>query len=206
MDMRGKTLFTNFVSTPYFTKQDLLVLGDKFSIPETSINTLIQRSIKSREIISLKRGLYVTKDFFLKNQNNLEYKFFIANILIKSSYISRESAMQYYGLLSEATLNYFTSTTIKLTRKFRNSLGIFEYRNIKDESFSGYKDVKFLIDGNEYSYLIAEPYKAIFDYLYYRTSKRIIPTDRLMLVLDELRINYHDLETDQLQKLINAFK
>ncbi|MBN1915881.1 hypothetical protein JW796_02700 [Candidatus Dojkabacteria bacterium] len=204
--MRRKTLFTNFINTPYFTKQDLLVLADKFNISETSINTLIQRSIKSKEIISLKRNCYVNREFFLKNRDNLEYKFFVANILIKSSYISRETALQYYGLLSEASLNYFTSTTIKLPRKFEKSLGIFEYRNIKDELFNGYKSVRFSIGGNEYSYLIAEPYKAIFDYIYYRTSKRSISEGLLMSVMNELRINYHDLEKDQLDKLINSFK
>jgi predicted transcriptional regulator of viral defense system len=204
--MKRKTLFTNFINTPYFTKQDLLVLADKFDISETSINTLIQRSIKSKEIVSLKRNYYINKEFFLNNKDRLEYKFFVANTLIKSSYISRETALQYYGLLSEASLNYFTSTTIKLPRKFENSLGIFEYRNIKSELFNEYKSIKFSINGNDYSYLIAEPYKAVFDYIYYRTNKRRIPEGSLMLVLSELRINYHDLEKNQLDKLINSFK
>jgi hypothetical protein len=204
--MKTKTLFTNFINTPYFTKQDLLVLADKFNITEASINTLIQRSIKSKEIISLKRNFYVNKDFFLDNKDRLEYKFFVANTMIKSSYISRETALQFYGLLSEASLNYFTSTTIKLPRKFENALGIFEYRSIKNGLFNGYQSVKFSIGRNEYSYLIAEPYKAVFDFIYYRTSKRVLTQELLTTVMDELRINYHDLEKDQLDKLINSFK
>lgn len=204
--MNRKRLFTYFENTPYFTKQDLMILADKFSISETSINTLIQRALKSKDILSLKRSLYVNRKFFLNNKNSLEYKFFIANLLIKSSYISRETALQYYGLLSEAALNYFTSTTIKAPRKFENTLGIFEYRNMKAELFNGYKEVKFTINDNHYSYLIAEPYKAIFDYIYYRTTKREISSELLLSVLDELRINYQDLEKDQLDKLIDCFK
>ncbi|MBU0976094.1 MAG: hypothetical protein ABIA11_03970 [Patescibacteria group bacterium] len=204
--MRRKTLFTNFVNVPYFTKQDLFILADKFHISETSLNTLIQRAIKSKTIIPLKRNYYVTKEFFIDNRNRLEYKFYLANILLKPSYISRETALQYYGLLSEANLNYYTSTTSKLPRKFGNSLGTFEYRNIKSELLEGYKNIKFSIDNKDYSYVIAEPYKAIFDYIYYRTNKKNIPESKLLKILDELRVSYGELEQIQVNKLINSFK
>ncbi len=204
--MRRKTVFTNFIDVPYFTKQDLLVLADKFSILESSLNTLIQRAIKRKDIIPLKRNYYVHKDFFSKNRDKLEYKFYLANALLKSSYISRGTALQYYGLLSEVSLDYYTSTTVKLPRRFSNALGIYEYRNIKPDLFDGYKSIKFVLDENEYSYVIAEPYKAIFDYIYYRTNKKSISEDLLMQVLEELRINFHDLNKTQLDKLIKSFK
>lgn len=204
--MRRKALFTNFEDTPYFTKQDLSVLADKFYISETSLNTLIQRAIKSKFIVSLKRNYYVTKEFFIDNRNRLEYKFYLSNILLKPSYISRETALQYYGLLAEANLNYYTSTTSKLPRKFKNSLGIFEYRNIKTGLLKGYKNVKFSIDNKDYSYLIAEPYKAIFDYIHYRTNRKNIPEKKLFELLDELRIDYDELGKNQLNKLINLYK
>lgn len=204
--MKNKLLFTNYTNSPYFTKQDLLILADKFDVKETSLNTLIQRAIKSKDIIPLKRNYYVIKEFFAKNRNNLEYKFYLANILLKSSYISRETALQYYGILSEAALNYITSTTIKTTRKFENNSGIYEYRNIKPELFEGYKSIKFILEGTEYSFVIAEPYKAIFDYIYSRTNRKIIPKEQLLEILDELRINYEELNKTQLKKLIIAFK
>ena len=204
--MKRKTVYTNFIDVPYFSKQDLLVLADKFSILESSLNTLIQRAIKSKDIIPLKRNYYVHREFFLKNRDKLEYKLYLANVLLKSSYISRETALQYYGLLSEASLNYYTSTTIKTPRIFTNSLGTYEYRNIKPDLFDGYKSIKFELGENEYSYEIAEPYKAIFDYIYYRTNKKSISKDSLLQILEELRINFHDLNKAQLDKLIKSFK
>lgn len=204
--MKTNTIFTNFVNKPYFTKHDLAIIADKFNISETSLNTTIQRAIKSGTIIPLKRNYYITKEYYFENRNKLEYKFYLANTLLKSSYVSRETALQYYGLLSEANLNYYTSTTTKIPREFENSLGIFEYRNIKGENFNGYRNVKFSIYNDEYSFFIAEPYKAIFDYLYYRINRRSIREEELFGILDDLRINYHDLEKDQLDKLINSFK
>ena len=204
--MKTNTIFTNFVNKPYFTKHDLAIIADKFNISETSLNTTIQRAIKSGTIIPLKRNYYITKEYYFENRNKLEYKFYLANTLLKSSYVSRETALQYYGLLSEANLNYYTSTTTKIPREFENSLGIFEYRNIKGENFNGYRNVKFSIYNDEYSFFIAEPYKAIFDYLYYRINRRSIREEELFEILDDLRINYHDLEKDQLDKLINSFK
>lgn len=182
------------------------MLADKFSISRTSINTIIQRALRSGEIVRLKRGLYVHKRFFAANANSLEYKFFIANLLLSLSYISRETALQYYGLLSEASLNYYTSTTLKLPRRFTNKLGIFEYRNINQDLYNGYKPHRFSLNKRELTYLMAEPYKAIFDYLYYRIGLRKLSEDQLFDILDEFRLNYNELSYEQLNKLIKCFK
>lgn len=203
--MTRKTIFLNFINSPYFTKQNLSVLVDRFSIPETSLNTFIQRSLKDKTIISLKRNYYVTKEFTTKNISNLAYKYYLANILIKPSYLSRETALQHYGLLSESVSNYYTSITSRTTRKFTNLFGIYEYKSIKPNAFTGFKSVKFTIDNQEYSYTIAEPYKAIYDYIYYRTKRSNISKDELFSTLDELRINYQLLPKVQIDKLLQLF-
>jgi predicted transcriptional regulator of viral defense system len=204
--MEGKTIITDFANRPYFTKQDLFVVAKKFAIAESSLNTLIQRGIEDKSIIPLKRNNYVVNEFFAKNKNNLKYKYYLSNILLKPSYVSRESALQYYGILTESTANYHTCVTTKATRKFEKGWDTFEYKTMKQELFNGFVFEKFLLDGKEYSFAIARPYKAIFDYIYYKTQKTSLEKEKLFEILDDLRINYHALSKKELSFLISCFK
>ena len=60
-----------------------------------------------------------------------------------------------------------TSLTTKPTRKFRNKHGLFIYRTIKPVCFTGY----FVEKQGIFSILIAEPEKAIVDYVYFKTYR-----------------------------------
>lgn len=204
--MKNKRIFTNFKNLPYFTKQDLITFSEHFGIPRTSLNTLIQRAIKAKEILPLKNNYYVTSDFFSKHSSRVEYKYYLANVLLKSSYISRETALQHYGLLSEAVMNYYTCVSHKTTRNLQNLLGIFEYKTIKLDLFKGFNIVKFYLEDEEYSYAIAKPYKAIYDYIYYKTKTKKLSKEKLFAILDDLRIDYEDLPNFEIQKLIKMFK
>ncbi|MBN1374255.1 hypothetical protein JW962_02895 [Candidatus Dojkabacteria bacterium] len=167
--MKRLSFFSQFENSPYFTKESLLVSADRLSIPTTTINTYIQRSIKNKEILSLKRNFYTTKKYFDAHKSNLMYSYMVGNKLVEPSYISMESALSYYGILTEGISSVITSVTPKATRKFTNRIGIFHYKSIKAQLFNG-----FIILNKEFKISIASPYKAIFDYLYYR-----IPIDTL---------------------------
>jgi hypothetical protein len=78
-----------------------------------------------------------------------------------------------------------TSVTTKTTRVFKNSFGFFSFRHIKKELFFGYKTVN---DKGEV-YLIAEPEKALFDYLYLNLSKIKNQAD-----INELRLNEFEIK------------
>jgi len=198
--MRRKELFSYFNGSPYFTKQALALLVEKFSISRESLNTHIQRAIKNKEIIKLKNGLYVTSDFYKSRKGNLSYAFYISNVLLPASYVSRESALQYYGLLSEGAYRIIMAIAKKTPRRFNNNLGVFEYRKIKDSLFKGFVSRK---DG-EFSFLIAEPYKAIYDYLYYRFNLSNFELKNLKAALDEYRIDYDELPKSEMNKLIKT--
>lgn len=204
--MKNKEIFSYFSKTPYFTKENLMVVAKNLEMSETTLNTTIQRAIEKREIFSLKRGMYVYSDFFLENRKNLAYKLYIANLLLKPSYITGETALSYYGMLSESVGNYYTSMTLKTPRSFENSLGTFEYKNIKESFFNGFDFKKFEMDEKEYTYAIAKPYKAIFDFVYYKTQKKYFEKNELFEVLDDLRVNYLDLSKKEERMLINCFK
>jgi predicted transcriptional regulator of viral defense system len=85
----------------------------------------------------------------------------VANLLCKPSYISLESAFDYYGLIPESSFST-TSVTTKKTSHFENDRGNFTYRSIKNSLFFGYKTIY----SSTQPILMAELEKAILDYLY----------------------------------------
>ncbi len=195
-------ILTNFTNSPYFTRADLQAIAGSQNISNTTLNTIVQRAIKSRNLIKLKRGTYVLFDFYNKNKSNLYYLFYIANTLISPSYISNETALQYHGLFSEAVLNYYTSVTTKTTRLFTNNIGIFEYKSIAESLFNGYEIQAFEMNSNRYHCAIATPHKALFDFLYFKLTPRKLKPENIFEVLDDYRIDYDILPTNELDKLV----
>jgi len=87
----------------------------------------------------------------------------IANKLYEPSYLSLEYALSYYSLIPE-TVHWLTSVSTKKTRRIVCPLGNFSYQKIVNRLYFGYK----IIDSNGVAYKIAEPEKAILDFLYFR--------------------------------------
>lgn len=113
---------------------------------------------KKRGLISrLKNGLYelaYPQDLIIPDLH-------IANRLYGPSYVSLETALSYYSVIPEISMAV-TSVTTKPTRNFKNKHGLFIYRTIKPNLFTGYHIIK---QGN-FEILMAEPEKAFIDYLY----------------------------------------
>jgi predicted transcriptional regulator of viral defense system len=184
--MAEKKIFENKIdrirrgieNLPYFSIDDLATVNtDKDYLKKT-----LSRLIEKGEIVSLKRGMYVSKIYLeevnRKNKFN-DYSEFIGNIVYDPSYLSTEYVLEKYGVLSEGVVT-LTSVSIKKTNKFSNDLGVFKYFNIKEKLFTGF-EIKTKGD-----FLIAEASlaKALFDFLYYR--KNILFTEDQ---IDELRLN-----------------
>ena len=53
---------------PFFTKKDIHQLSEQYGLKSTTVDTYISRSLKRKELIPLKRGLYMSADFFDKNK------------------------------------------------------------------------------------------------------------------------------------------
>lgn len=192
--MRRDTFFSSFNDYPYFTKDQLRALVNKFSMRESALNSYIYKGLRDKQIISLKKNYYVTHLFFEKHKIDTSYLFSLANVLLRPSYISLETALQYYGLFAEAVHYSYTSVTQKLPRQFTNRLGNYSYRNIKENLFADFTTIK----GN-FEFTIALPHKAVFDYLYYYT-KRFIKNVHPDL-LEELRINVDALPKEEKKSL-----
>ena len=115
-------------------------------------------------VIRLKRGIYALN----KRDRRVNFsRFFLANQLLWPSYVSMESALSYYDLIPE-TVADVTSVSTKKTSRFTNSIGRFIYQHIKPDAFRGYRTYK---DEAGLECLIAEPEKAVVDFLYLNLRK-----------------------------------
>ena len=102
-------------------------------------------------------------------------------IVIHCFIVSLETALSYYSLIPEVAMAV-TSITVKSTRTFRNVHGLFTYRTVRRECFIGYRIEE--IAG--YSVLIAEPEKALVDFIHfktYRSEKFDLDAERLNMSL-----------------------
>ena len=114
-------------------------------------------------VIKLRRGLYVL------NENDRKIhpsRIFLANAVYFPSYVSTEYALGYYDLIPERVEDV-TSVTTKKTAQFSNPLGTFVFQHVKSSLFFGSTKVK---DENGLPVLIAQPEKAILDFIYLNLS------------------------------------
>lgn len=149
-----------------FTPQEF---AGVFKVSRNTVTSFIKRNLKSGLFIKLRNTFYTLKD------TAIPY-FFVANKLYQPSYISLETALSHYGIILEVVYT-ITSVTTKPTREFATPLSTFSYQRIKQEAYCGYQPVK--ADGA--TVLLAEPEKALADYLYFVDIKRSTLNDRLSL-------------------------
>lgn len=150
-----------------FTPQEF---KDIFDMPQNIAAVFISRNLgKGGIFIKLRNGLYMIKDAYAP-------PFLIANKIYEPSYVSLNAALSYYGIIPEVVYA-ITSVTAKTSREFVTPKGNYIYQCIKKKAFTGYG--LRLIDKN--NVLIAEPEKALADYLYFVDLKQISLNDRLEL-------------------------
>jgi predicted transcriptional regulator of viral defense system len=196
-----KNLLEQLKSLHYFGKNTVFQLGTQLGLKESTINTYISRFLKYKEIIQLKRGMYVSADFFEKNKNDISYSFYLANIIRTPSYVSAWAALQYYNLTTEA-IHSITSVTPKVTRKYQTKAGNFTYQSIKKEFFTD-----FALTKGKFDFFIASPSKALFDLLYFRTNQfRSISYKNIKGLIEELRIDIDEMSKKEQEKFYLMIK
>ncbi|MBU1084955.1 hypothetical protein KKB06_01250, partial [Patescibacteria group bacterium] len=120
-------------------------------LSQTGAWAALGRYQKQNLIKSPKKGLYYIDD-------TPPQQYLLANKLYSPSYISFETALSYYSIIPEVIYS-ITSATTKITREFKTVEKTFTYFKIKSQAFAGYQKKE--------NYLIAEPEKALADYLYF---------------------------------------
>ncbi len=124
-------------------------------------NDKISYMMEKGELIGLAKGHYayqqtIEKNIFINHQ--------VANVIYGPSYISKFSALSYYGLLSEST-TLIESMTLKRAKKIENPLGIFDYSSQPNKTVFAIGINSHKINDTT-TILIATPEKAICDIIW----------------------------------------
>ena len=147
----------------YFTVADLEKIT---GLSRNSLKVALSRMVKQRLLVRLRRGVY-----------QLGFSSFdpkkIANQLYYPSYLSFESALSYYGILSQVPFTQ-TFATIKKSKKMKVGDFEVEFTQIRKDLFFGY-----VLKNGIY---IAQAEKALLDQLYLAgRGKRLINIKELDL-------------------------
>ncbi len=138
-----------------------------FGVSPTRTKYFLESQTKREFLCRLKRDLYALKTAMPGEEE-------ISNALYRPSYISFEYALGKYNILPEMAYG-ITAATTKPTRIFTLEKKPFFFFKMKKEAFSGYS----LVKEEEKKYLLADPEKALVDYLYFVTIGRKTKNERL---------------------------
>ena len=183
MDFR--TMIKEYAEAPISRHLILELLSD-YQSPNDKISELL----KSKELISIRRGLYIIG---LKMDLPSPEPFLIANHLRGPSYVSLESALSYWNMIPERAYE-ISSVTIKTSKLYKTSVGRFSYQQLKTPYYSyGIKNIAY---SPKQTMLVASPEKALCDkvVLTPKIYLRSIKQTREFL-LEDLRMDTEVLKT-----------
>ncbi len=144
-------------------------------------------------ILKVRRGFYCFKEH-RRDENFLYYS---ANKIYSPSYVSFESALNYYSIIPEGVFT-ITSATTRNTANFETAIGNYTFRHLKSRLFFAYK----LIQGNGFTIKIAEPEKVILDYFYLNKINSLEEMEGMRL--NEIQLK-EIIDFQKLEKYQNVF-
>jgi predicted transcriptional regulator of viral defense system len=127
----------------------------------------------------------------------------IANRIYEPSYISFESALAYYSVIPESIYS-ITSAAPKASREFNTLDTVFIYHRIKPTLYFGYT----VRPADDMGINIAEPEKALLDYIYFILMQKKPMFDRMdikMLNRDKLYDYARVYRSSKLEKKVETF-
>lgn len=176
---------------PYFTKQNLgLALGKEGE----TLNYWIKKLIRERQIVVLKKGLYISS-YFREMVSQIpgeqeRYWEYLANILCEPSYVSLEYMLAKRSVIPESVFAV-TSVTTKSSRRYQGLEMSFQYKSLKQELFFGFE--KSVFRGR--TVRAARTGKALFDLFYLRPFSSM--KQATVYVLDSGRLNWDAVTEDE---------
>jgi len=133
---------------------DIDVANLLFNRSAASRYALLKRALAAREIIRVRRGLYVLASRYRTDPIDL---YSLASQIYKPSYISQESALSIHGIIPEE-VKTVTSASFKRSCFFDTPLGQFRYHKSIFRDLFSVEHVK--VDRFQ-SYLLASPLRAL---------------------------------------------
>jgi hypothetical protein len=150
------------------------------------LDALLKRSVGAGEVLRIRRGLFCLADNYLRRRI---HTFELAQRIHGPSYVSLESALAFHGWIPEAVYAT-TSVSSGRSRTFDTPVGLFSFTRVPQRIlFAGVR--RQTLEGNGSSFLLAEPLKALADYVYVhaRDWKGATP------VIGSLRVDEAELAT-----------
>ncbi|MFT6745803.1 MAG: hypothetical protein ACJAZ2_000141 [Glaciecola sp.] len=183
MDFR--TMIKEFSDAP-ISRHLMLELLKGYKSPNDKISELI----KSEMLTLVRRGLYIPGP---KIDLPSPEPFLIANHLRGPSYISLETALSYWGFIPERTYE-ISSVTVKTSKKYKTSVGRFNYQKIPIPYYSfGIKSIQLTA---KQTALIASREKAVCDKIILTSNINLRSVKQtLEFLLEDLRIDSDMLKT-----------
>lgn len=153
----------------------------------SSPRDVVTRMLRNKELIRVKKGLYVFGNDYAKRPYSLEL---LGNMIYGPSYVSCEYALSFYGLIPEA-VHEVTSITIGRNKTFNTPVGRFTYKHLHLSKYHiGIDRIK--ID-EEFSAAMATPEKALADTVFKRGEKAVNIDEMRKILLEDYRIDSSDL-------------
>lgn len=155
---------------------------------------LITKLVENGWLLRIKRGLYTISDLSTRGFLSLS-PYTVANLLVKDSYVSFESALQYHGMFDQLT-DKTVSVSLRAYRtvKFHNV----EYSFVKTKisQYFGWQEV--IIDNKLARIASAE--KALIDIVNFHKNKYSID-----LVIEKLQAHKENINMNQLHEYLVKF-
>lgn len=167
-------------------------MGDvKKAFPDFDSKRLVEWQEKGY-IKKLINKWYLFSDTIMTEQ----LAFRVSNCLHHPSYISMESGLSYYHMIPEGVYSYQAVSTRK-TLTYTTPIGAFNYRSLKPALYFGYA----VIQAEGMPALLAEPEKALLDFLYLNTHLKSIED------IAALRLNWYEIhQAVKWEKLLHYAK
>jgi len=172
---------------PYFGVSDV---AQYLNIENEVAGQVLARWTTRGVVIRVKRGVYMSREFYLRHLRDYNFSGLVATIINPDSYLSKEYVLQKHQVMTEAVM-VVTSVTFKNTSRVRGKLGSYLYYHVKPELFGGYREILH----GQISIREATLGKSLFDYLYLRPQGWTYSQKSYNLI-EDLRLNLEELKPD----------
>lgn len=150
-----------------------------YKSPRAKLTTLL----KKKDLIRVKKGLYLFGSDYRKGPYSQEI---MANKIYGPSYVSREYALAYYGLIPEYVTEV-TSMSTKRARNFDTPIGRFSYVHLPPKLYQ--VNFNLVSVRNNETALLATAEKALADLLYFRGDHPETLSELADLLFEDLRLD-----------------
>ena len=164
--MKFDQLARLFGDRPFFETAELVALFDE---PKGQVQARLSRWVANGRLLRLRRGCYLLAPEYARRQPS---EYHASNYLLRPSYVSLHSALDFHGLIPDA-VRLIEALTPKHGGEWRTALATFRYHSIRQDRFFGYRRYATrVVSGSRAptsasdAFLMALPEKALLDLMY----------------------------------------